>query len=124
MGANPNTKGSGGEREVKNILLAHGYEAGCTGKWKKLDVWWKFRGVKRMLEVKRRKWAWSAIYKAFSEDAWFIGRADNEKWFIAMPLLEYLKQNSNTGHPIPLSQKAGGVIEVLTPLTTDTSQHG
>ena len=124
MGADPNAKGSGGEREVKNIFLAHGYQAECTGKWKKLDVWFIFRGVKQFLEVKRRKRAWTQIYKAFKEGAWFVGREDHGVWFIAMPLLEYLKQNSNTGHPTSPSLKAGTVIEVLTPLTTDTSQHG
>ena len=93
MGANPNTKGSGGEREVANILIAHGYKAGCTGKWKRLDVWWEFCGLYKLLEVKRRKRAWTQIYKAFSEGAWFVGREDHGVWFIALPLKEYLEQN-------------------------------
>ena len=124
MGADPNAKGYSGEAEIVNILRAHGYEAERTGQFKKLDVSWLFRGLKRLLEVKRKKRGWAQIYRAFSEDAWFIGRADYEQWFIAIPLIEYLRQNSDTGHPIPLSPKAGTVIEALTPLTTDTSQHG
>ena len=87
-----NDKGTGGETEVVNILKAHGYEAGRTGQWKKLDVWWSFLGLKRLLEVKRRKKAWTQINKALSEGAWFVGREDYGVWFIAMPLKEYLEQ--------------------------------
>ena len=92
-----NKKGWSGEHEIENILKAHGYEAGRTGQFKKLDVWWLFRGLKRFLEVKRKKRGWTQIYKAFSEDAWFIGRADYEQWFIAMPLIEYLNQQPTIG---------------------------
>ena len=125
MGANPNNKGSGGEREVKNILLAHGYQAECTGKWKKLDVWFIFRGVKQFLEVKRRKKAWTQIYKAFSEGAWFVGREDHGVWFIAMPLLEYLNQQkppSNTGQPMSPSPMVGDVIPAWILPTTEPTQ--
>ena len=124
MGADPNAKGYSGEAEIVNILRAHGYESERTGQFKKLDVWWILNGFTRFLEVKRKKRGWTQIYQAFSEDAWFVGRADYEQWFIAIPLIEYLKQNSNTGRPTNPSQKAGTVIEALTPLTTDTSQHG
>ena len=123
MGANPNAKGYSGEAQIVDILRAHGYEAERTGQFKKLDVSWLFRGLKRFLEVKRKKRGWTQIYQAFSEDAWFVGRADYEQWFIAMPLIEYLKQNSSTGLPISPSQKAGTVIEVLTPLTMDNTRH-
>ena len=114
MGANPNVKGAGGEMEITNILKAHGYEAGRTGQWKKLDVWWSFLGIKRMLEVKRRKRAWTQIYKAFKEDAWFIGREDHGQWFIAMPMMEYLNQNksrSNIGHQESPSPTVGSDME-------------
>ena len=124
MGANPNAKGYSGEAEIVNILRAHSYEAERTGQFKKLDVSWLFRGIKRMLEIKRKKRGWTQIYRAFSEDAWFVGRADYEQWFIAMPLIEYLRQNSNTGRPIPPSQKDGGVIPAWIKPTMDTSQHG
>ena len=124
MAANPNAKGYSGEAQIVDILRAPGYEAQRTGQFKKLDVSWLFRGLKRFLEVKRKKRGWTQIYQAFSEDAWFVGRADYEQWFIAMPLIEYLRQNSNTGLHTSPSPKAGTVIEALTPLTTDTSQHG
>jgi hypothetical protein len=125
MGANPNAKGYSGEHEIENILKAYGYEAGRTGQWKKLDVWWLFKGLKRFLEVKRKKRGWSQIYKAFSEDAWFIGRADYEQWFIAMPLIEYLNQqkpSSDTGQHIRRSPEAGVVIEAWIPPTTEPTQ--
>ena len=123
MGADPNAKGYSGEAEIVNILRAHGYEAERTGQFKKLDVWWILNGFTRFLEVKRKKRGWTQIYRAFSEDAWFVGRADYEQWFIAMPLIEYLRQNSNTGHPTNQSPKAGTVIEALIPLTTDNTRH-
>ena len=85
MGANPNAKGDGGEIEFVNILRSEGYKAERTGKWKKLDVIWIFRGIARRMEVKRRKKAWTQIYKAFSEGAWFVGREDHGVWFIALP---------------------------------------
>lgn len=91
LGANPNTKGYAGEHEIENLLKAHGYEAKRHGKFEKLDGWWIFRGIKRFLEVKRKKRGWTQIYKAFSEDAWFLGRSDHEIWFIAMPLKTFFE---------------------------------
>ena len=89
MGKASCRKGRGGEREIRDILLAAGWEARVKGIWEPLDIVWL--GVD--CEVKRKQGGMSEAYKAFNEmgAGAFFYRADNKQWLITMTLDDYIR---------------------------------
>ena len=86
-GRSSQRKGRGGEREIRDILKAAGWDAYVKGIYEPLDINWEGYDC----EVKRRRAGMKEAYDAFSNGARaFFFRADRKEWLICMTLDDYI----------------------------------
>lgn len=89
MGKSSQRKGRRAEFEVRDILIAGGWEAEANGIWEPFDIKWEGRDC----EVKRRKDGMGMAYTAFDDGAGaYFFRADRKPWLITHTLDDFIER--------------------------------
>ena len=87
-------KGRNGERELRDIFKAAGYQAITRGIYEPHDLRIMIRGKSRHIECKREARGLAKAYAAFAAGDYAVCfRSDNHEWLIIQRLADYLIDN-------------------------------